>query len=270
MMSKRSKFPRSKSGKTLLPIKTLSGVICLVALTALSQHLIGFAAENSEKPKIQFDTQVFDFGTVDEGARINHTFKVSNSGAGILKIVDAYASCGCTVPKFTKKTLEPGETTNLFVTVDTSMKQNAVTKTLNVSSNDPQRPIVELALKMFVRNQHNGLSESSKAKILTDENCTSCHVARGVGEFGRNLYNADCAMCHGPKAEGESGPTLIGPYDNPVYYQHIKVVITKGSKTTNAMPGFGGEAGGPLAQKQIDSLVLYLKELSSLRNKKRY
>ncbi len=269
MMLKRSKFQRSNSGKILLPTKTLSIAVCIVALTALSQHLIGSAADVGEKPKIQFDAQVFDFGTVDEGARINHTFKVTNSGAGTLKIVEAYASCGCTVPKFAKKTLEPGETTNLFVTVDTSMKQNGVTKTLNVSSNDPQRPIVELALKMFVRNQHQGLSENTKAKILTDENCASCHAARGVGEFGRNLYNADCAMCHGPKAEGESGPTLIGPYDNPLYYEHIKVVITKGSKTTNAMPGFGGEAGGPLAQKQIDSLVLYLKELSSLRNKKK-
>ncbi len=169
-----------------------------------------------------------------------------------------------------KKILEPGESTDLFVTIDTSMKQNAVTKTLNVSSNDPKRPIVELALKMFVRNQHKGLTEGAKAKILTDENCTSCHVARGVGEFGIKLYVADCAMCHGPKAEGREWSTPNRrPYDNAAYYEHMKNVLTNGSKKTNAMPGFGGEAGGPLAQKQIDSLLGYLKDLSSKRNNKK-
>lgn len=248
MMLKQSKFRRNSWGKFAPPLHYLFAWACAMVLLVVSNA----SADQTGTPNIQFDSQIFDFGTVDEGARINHTFKVANKGNGTLKIVDAYASCGCTTPKFAKKLLEPGESTELFVTVDTSMKQNAVTKTLNVSSNDPKRPIVEIALKMFVRNQHKGLTEGAKAKILTDENCTSCHVARGVGEFGIKLYVADCAMCHGPKGEGESGPPLIGPYDNAVYYDHMKNVLTNGSKKTNAMPGFGGVAGGPLAQKQID------------------
>jgi len=263
-MLKQSNFQRNNCGRIIPQIQYVFAFACTLVLLALSTA----AADQGGQPNIQFDSQVFDFGTVDEGARINHTFKVVNKGSGTLKIVEAYASCGCTTPKFAKKILEPGEGTDLFVTIDTSMKQNGVTKTLNVSSNDPKRPIVELALKMFVRNQHKGLTEGAKAKILTDENCTSCHVARGVGAFGINLYNADCAMCHGPKAEGASGPTLIGPYENAVFYNHMKSVLTTGSKNTNAMPGFGGEAGGPLAQKQIDSLLTYLKDLSDKRKKK--
>jgi Protein of unknown function (DUF1573)/Cytochrome C oxidase, cbb3-type, subunit III len=268
-MLKRSNYPRNKDmnafQKHNAPL-IIAGAV--VALLGLVTHLTA-SADQTGTPNIQFDSQIFDFGTVDEGARINHTFKVSNKGTGLLKIVDAYASCGCTVPKLSKKTLEPGETTDLFITVDTSMKQNGITKTVNVSSNDPKRPIVEIALKMFVRNQHKGLTEGAKAKILTDESCTSCHVARGVGVFGLELYVADCAMCHGPKAEGESGPALIGPYDNIVFYNHMKDVLVHGSKKTNAMPGFGGDAGGPLAQKQIDSLLTYLKDLSAKRNNKK-
>ncbi len=265
MMLKQSKLRKNSSEKFIPQVQWLLAFACALLALMLSTA----KADQIGTPNIQFDSQVFDFGTVDEGARINHTFKVANKGNGTLKIVDAYASCGCTTPKFAKKLLEPGESTELFVTVDTSMKQNAVTKTLNVSSNDPKRPIVEIALKMFVRNQHKGLTEGAKAKILTDENCTSCHVARGVGEFGIKLYVADCAMCHGPKGEGESGPPLIGPYDNAVYYDHMKNVLTNGSKKTNAMPGFGGSAGGPLAQKQIDSLLAYLKDLSAKRNIKK-
>lgn len=269
MKLKRSNCQRNKSGQISLrrgSLFALAGAL-LLAASVLVPHYLAFA-DQTGTPNIQFDAQTFDFGNVDEGARINHTFKVMNKGDSLLKIVDAYASCGCTVPKLSKKNLEPGETAELFITVDTSMKQNAVTKTVNVSSNDPKRPIVEIALKMFVRNQHKGLTESAKAKILTDENCTSCHVARGVGAFGIDLYVADCAMCHGPKAEGESGPPLIGPYDNAVYYDHMKDILVHGSKRTNAMPGFGGEAGGPLAQKQIESLLIYLKDLSAKRNKK--
>lgn len=269
MKLKQSNCRRNRFGRVSLrkvQFLAIAGALLLSVLVLLPHF--GAFADQTGTPNIQFDAQTFDFGTVDEGARINHTFKVMNKGNSLLKIVDAYASCGCTVPKLSKKNLEPGETADLFITVDTSMKQNAVTKTVNVSSNDPKRPIVEIALKMFVRNQHKGLTESAKAKILTDENCTSCHVARGVGAFGIDLYVADCAMCHGPKGEGESGPPLIGPYDNATYYNHMKDVLVHGSKRTNAMPGFGGESGGPLAQKQIDSLLTYLKELSAKRNKK--
>lgn len=244
-------------------------ISAFTALALLTMTHLSALADPNVTPNIQFDSQGFDFGTVDEGARISHTFKVTNKGTGLLKIVDAYASCGCTIPKLSKKNLEAGETADLFITVDTSMKQNGITKFVNVSSNDPVRPIVQIALKMMVRNQHKGLTNAAKAKILTDESCTSCHVARGVGAFGLSLYVADCAMCHGPKAEGESGPALIGPYDNAAFYNHMKDVLVHGSKTTNAMPGFGGEAGGPLAQKQIDSLLAYLKELSAKRNNRK-
>lgn len=251
-----------------LAITTVVTMVALFDVLGGALQILPVAEAQDSAPEIKFDSQVFDFGTVDEGAIIDHTFKVSNQGQTTLKIVGAHAACGCTTPKFEKKTLEPGETTNLFVTVDTSMKQNAVTKTVNITSNDPRHPVVEIALKMFVRNQHKGLSEGAKAKILTDEHCASCHVARGVGTFGLTLYNADCAMCHGPKAEGESGPPLIGPYDNAAYFNHMKEVLKNGSKKTNAMPGFSGEAGGPLAQEQIDSLLTYLKELSAKRMKK--
>jgi mono/diheme cytochrome c family protein len=244
----------------------------MVAMLVL-QQVSTLAADNDmpapNKPKISLDAQSFDFGNVDEGAQITHTFKVKNTGKTVLQLLRAYASCGCTTLKLAKKTLEPGEMTDLKITVDTSMKHDAVTKTVHISSNDSTRPIVGIDLKMFVRNPHRAMTAEGKAKIFEDDHCASCHVARGFGEFGRNLYNADCAMCHGPKAEGASGPTLIGPYENQVYAKHIKDVIAHGMNEHTFMPAFGGDAGGPLAKAQIDSLVTYLKDLSNLRLKKK-
>lgn len=222
----------------------------------------------SAKPKITLDSQVFDFGNVDEGARVTHTFKIKNTGTGILQLQSAYASCGCTLAKLGKKTLLSGDTTDLNITVDTTMKHDAVTKTVHVSSNDPVRPIIAIDLNMLVHNPHKDLTMQGKAKIFADQHCASCHVARGAGQLGRDLYNADCAMCHGPKAEGGSGPPLIGVYENQIYAKHIEDVISKGSSEHNYMPGFSTEAGGPLAKAQVDSLVTYLKDLSNLRRKK--
>ena len=153
----------------------------------------------------------------------------------------------------------------LNVTVDTAMKQDAVIKSVRVTSSDPERPVVTLDLKMFVLNPHTGLDANSKANIFTDRRCAVCHVDRGTGHKGMDLYNADCAMCHGPKAEGAVGPPLIGPYDDKAYLEHMVAVTSLGSKTRATMPGFLLTAGGPLSLDEISSIVEYLRRLSRLQ-----
>ncbi len=144
--------------------------------------------------------------------------------------------------------------------VDTTMKQGDVTKNMDVSSNDPVNPIVQVPITMHVPNQHKGLTERGKAKILTDEKCMSCHVYAGVGLGGKELYDADCAMCHGEGAKGAVGNALIyGNYNDKKYADHIREVISYGSKTHASMPGFLDKAGGPLG-KRTDRLISRLSE----------
>jgi len=120
---------------------------------------------------------------------------------------------------------------------------------------------------MNVVDPHKGMTDDHKVKIFTDAQCSSCHVARGKGLLGRDLYNADCAMCHGPKAEGAIGPTLIGPYEDSSFTHHITEVASSGSKTHHSMPGFLTDAGGPLNKQELDSILKYLADLSSKRRK---
>ncbi len=204
----------------------------------------------------------FDFGKVEEGVEVSHKFVVKNSGGRNLTIYDVYSTCGCTIPKLTKSVLKPGESTALKIVIDTAMKQNAVTKKVFVSSNDPQHRIVTLLLSLDVRDPHIGMTNETAAKIFTNERCAACHVAQGVGLFGEQLYRADCAMCHGVKARGAVGPELIGPYQNATFTAKMRAVMEYGSKTHRSMPGFLAEAGGPLDKTQIDSLVKYLAKLS--------
>jgi len=215
------------------------------------------------EPRIKFNTESVDLGKVKEGAILYRSFTVKNIGAKPLQILETKSTCGCTVPEMKKNLLQSQESTTLKVKIDTSMKQNKVTKTLDVLSTDPTRPVVTLSMKMDVENRHKNLSQKNKSKILTDEKCMSCHVYLGVGTFGKDLYQADCAMCHGPSAEGASGPNLLlGGYKNAALVASRRQVIACGSTVNNSMPGFEYTCGGPLSKEQIDSLIEYLKSLS--------
>jgi mono/diheme cytochrome c family protein len=223
------------------------------------------STQKTDSPRIIIDPESYDFGTVDRGVWLKHQFAITNTGNAPLVLSRTYATCGCTLPKLNKSKLLPGETGALDVSVDTSMKQNRITKSVFVVSDDPLRPSVKVDLSMNVVDPHSGMTEANKAKIFTAAQCSSCHVARGVGKFGRDLYNADCAMCHGPKAEGAIGPTLIGPYEDSGFARQMTQVASFGSSRHCSMPGFLAEAGGPLNKQELDSVLKYLADLSNKR-----
>lgn len=195
---------------------------------------------------------------------LSHKFAVKNLTGQVLHL-RASASCGCTTPTLEKNTLDPAESTSLSVSIDTSMKQDSVTKTVTIHSDDASESRTELKLTMLVTDPHANMSSESGAKIFTDQHCASCHVARGEGKFGRELFNADCAMCHGPKAEGAVGPALFGPYQKKEYAQFMKNIVEKGSATHRSMPGFLDTNGGPLTPNQVQSILDYLAALSNAR-----
>ena len=75
--------------------------------------LIAFAAGEAE---IKFEKTSHDFGTFPESEKVTCTFKFSNTGDNLLVIHQAIASCGCTVPQYSKEPIKPGETGEIVVT----------------------------------------------------------------------------------------------------------------------------------------------------------
>jgi hypothetical protein len=84
---------------------------------------------------ITFDSQVFDFGVVNEGEIVETIFKVTNSGKTDLVITDAKVTCGCTVPVWPKKPIKPGQTEDVKVKFNTSGKQNRQQKNITLLTN---------------------------------------------------------------------------------------------------------------------------------------
>jgi hypothetical protein len=260
-------LPVAQSRSKLFTISNalLSSALIICAILACSNS--PKPAYASTPPHLTFNLDHFDFGKVEEGIEVSHSFVLKNTGGTNLTIFDVYSTCGCTIPKLTKNVLKPGESTTLKIVIDTAMKQDAVTKKVFVSSNDPQHRVSTLLLKLDVRDPHIGMSNETAAKIFTNERCAACHVAQGVGLFGEELYRADCAMCHGIKARGAVGPELIGPYQDPAFKARMRAVLENGSKSHRSMPGFLAESGGPLDKTQIDSLLKYLARLSQTPSK---
>ncbi|RYZ44473.1 MAG: DUF1573 domain-containing protein, partial [Sphingobacteriales bacterium] len=67
------------------------------------------------KTNIYLIDQKFDFGKVKEGEKVRHAFKFKNTGQNPLIISDAIASCGCTVPSFSKEPVLPGNDGEIMV-----------------------------------------------------------------------------------------------------------------------------------------------------------
>ena len=67
--------------------------------------------------EIKFDKTTHDFGTFSENSPVvSCTFTFSNVGNAPLVIHQAVASCGCTVPDYTKEPILPGQKGTIKVT----------------------------------------------------------------------------------------------------------------------------------------------------------
>ena len=78
----------------------------------------GITAVMAQKPaQIKFDKTIHNFGTFSEKEpKVSCTFTYTNIGEAPLVINQAVASCGCTVPEYTKTPVKPGEQGEIKVT----------------------------------------------------------------------------------------------------------------------------------------------------------
>ncbi len=94
---------------------------------------------------IEFDETTFDFGTVEQGEKVEHTYKFKNTGKEPLIISNAKGSCGCTVPSWPKEPIAPGETGEILVRFDTKGKKNNQNKTVTITANtDPPQTFLKI------------------------------------------------------------------------------------------------------------------------------
>ena len=107
--------------------------------------------------KIEFETTVIDYGTIEKGANGIRVFKFTNTGNAPLVVSAVKSSCGCTVPKKPEAPILPGEDGEIQVKYDTK-RVNPIRKTITVTSN-ADTPTVALKIK-------GNVVDPSKTNIL--------------------------------------------------------------------------------------------------------
>ena len=76
-----------------------------------------FAMAQSGQASIKFEKLTYNFGKFSEKTPVQKcVFSFTNTGTAPLVINQAVASCGCTVPSYTKTPIKPGEKGEIKVT----------------------------------------------------------------------------------------------------------------------------------------------------------
>lgn len=102
------------------------------------------AVENPNAPVMAFETEVIDYGTIEQGADGVREFKFTNKGKEPLIISNAKGSCGCTVPTWPKEPIKPGESSVIKVKYDTK-RLGAINKSVTITSNaSEERKVIRI------------------------------------------------------------------------------------------------------------------------------
>ena len=92
-------------------------------------------ADTSLLPKFDFESDNHEFGSITEGEIVSYNFKFKNSGKAPLIITQASASCGCTVPEYSKDPIAPGQEGFIKVTFNSEGKHGMTSKTITLLAN---------------------------------------------------------------------------------------------------------------------------------------
>ncbi len=116
--------------KTVLRMMTVAGA------------LAGWAADAA--PILECENAVFEFGTVENTELVKHTFVIKNAGDKPLEIRSIRPTCGCTITDTKPRTVAPGLSTQIPVTLNLKGRRGRQIKNIVVTSNDPKRSTMQL------------------------------------------------------------------------------------------------------------------------------
>lgn len=93
------------------------------------------AKDTASFTTIEWLDSVADFGTVDEGKKVEVKFRFRNSGDKPLLLTHVQAGCGCTTPDYTKEPVAPGKEGFVTGIFNSQNQMGEVHKKIMVQSN---------------------------------------------------------------------------------------------------------------------------------------
>jgi mono/diheme cytochrome c family protein len=197
-------------------------------------------------------------------------FFVTNVSQSPVTINALRTSCGCTVAQLptTPYILHPGSNVPINASMDLRNKSGSITKTITAETSVGAEGLLVKAnitpaaahatpgagAAMGDRSKNIQTALADRQAVFKGD-CASCHVDKGKGKFGAELYAASCGICHDAEHRAAMVTDLKvprGPRDLAFWQKWIME-----GKPGTMMPAFAQSHGGPLTQEQIDSLTTY-------------
>ncbi len=99
-------------------------------------------ANDPSAASFKFETEEHSFGKIMQGESVTYDFQFTNTGTEPIIISKAEGSCGCTVPIWPKEPIMKGQKASIKVTFNSTGKLGVQDKTVTLTSNAEQNPMV--------------------------------------------------------------------------------------------------------------------------------
>ncbi len=100
---------------------------------------------------LHFDHTEFDFGTTVQQSRLTHRFPFTNIGGAPARILRVKTACGCTIPRYPREPIAPGEQGELELIFESGALTGEIAKGITVFTDNPEDPTVEIRVRAEVR-----------------------------------------------------------------------------------------------------------------------
>jgi hypothetical protein len=124
----------------------IAGLLLLAGIPNFSTKANDKNFWSKTENEITIDKTLHDFGTIKEnGGNVSAAFTITNNTKAPIILTYVSASCGCTVPTWTKEPIEPGNTGAVTATYNPLGRPGPFDKTITILTNgNPERIIVRI------------------------------------------------------------------------------------------------------------------------------
>lgn len=92
-------------------------------------------AADAPRSVAKWEEEEFNFGDIREGTEVMHRFMFKNVGRKAIIITNVKASCGCTIPSWSKEPVKPGQSGFIEVKFNSTGKDGRISKHVTVTGN---------------------------------------------------------------------------------------------------------------------------------------
>lgn len=240
---------------------------CMVAVVIAAGAMQGARAADSAAGPAQRRAHPLVWDTTERviqaqpgDSEASFQFTATNTSGQPVTVESIRPTCGCTLAEMPSSpwVLAPGASGTFTGVIDFKGKQGTVTKALYINSTAGSQ-VLGVTVKIpqmdeQERRANQAIAQKNRQAVFAGD-CAKCHLKPAVNRSGAELFMAACGVCHISAHRSSMVPDLFVARQKRDS-EFWRKWISEGKEGT-LMPAWSKKHGGPLSDKQIESLVTF-------------